>query len=442
MPFATLEIVAIMLLILANGVFAMSETAFVSARKVRLQQRANEGDAKAAAALEFVNAPNRLLSTVQLGITLIGILAGAFGGATVAEALATSLNTIPWLVPYSHALAFAFVVACITYLSLVIGELVPKRIALNNPERIAMFMVTPMRVLSRIASPFIHLLSLSTEAILRVIGLRPSSEPAITEEEINVLLEEGTQVGTFEAAEQEMIERIFRLGDRRVSALMTHRPDIVWLDADEPLQAIQQTIRERPFSRFPVCSGSLDNVLGMVHVKDLLLQCLAGQPLDLKATLQEPLYVLETATTLKVLEVFKKTGRQAALVIQEYGDIEGLITLNDILEAIVGDISSREDVDQPEAIQREDGSWLFDGMLPIEELKERLHIRVLPEEASHAYNTVAGFVLLNLGRVPKTGDHFVWERFRFEVLDMDGRRIDKVLVQPLPANDLAPTNQA
>src|SRR6266567_4649261 len=221
---------------------------------------------------------------------------------------------------------FTIVVVVITYLSLVVGELVPKRIALNNPERIAMSMVTPMRVLSAIASPFIHLLSISTEGILRLIGLRPSGEPPITEEEINVLIEEGTHIGTFEAAEQAMIERIFRLADRRVSAMMTHRPDIIWLDAEASPQDISQRIRESTYSRFPVCQGSLDNVLGMVHVKDLLLHCLAGQSLDLKAAIQEPLYVIESTSTLKVLELFKQTGQQAALVIQEYGDIEGLIT--------------------------------------------------------------------------------------------------------------------
>jgi putative hemolysin len=442
MPFATIELVIVILLIIANGVFAMSETAFVSARKVRLQQWANEGNVKAAAAVELVNSPNRLLSTVQLGITLIGILAGAFGGASLAEAVAVYISAISWLAPYSAAIALALVVLCITYLSLVVGELVPKRIALNNPERIAMFMVTSMRVLSTITSPFIYLLSLSTEGILRLIGLRPSTEPPITEEEINVLIEEGTQIGTFEAAEQDMIERIFRLGDRRVSILMTHRPDIVWLDTNDAPQEINQVIRKSTFSRFPVCEGSLDNVLGMVHVKDLFLQCMTGQLLDVKAVLQEPLYVLESTSTLKVLELFKQTGTQAALVIQEYGDIEGLITLNDILEAIVGDISSRDDLDHPQAVEREDGSWLLDGMLPIDELKDILHIRELPEEASGDYNTLAGFVLLNLGHVPKTGDHFEWDRFRFEVIDMDGRRIDKVLVQPKRANDTDSTNGA
>src|SRR6266566_4718777 len=424
------EIAIVLILIFANGVFAMAETAFVSSRKSRLQQRANAGDARARAALELANAPNQFLSTVQLGITLIGILAGAFGGATIADALAVYLRLLPWLAPYSGTVAFVLVVACITYFSLLIGELVPKRLALNNPERIAASVVRPMRVLSALAAPFVHLLSLSTDAVLRLIRLRPSGDPPITEEEINVLIEQGRQAGTFEAAEQNMVERIFRLADRRVSSVMTHRPDIVWLDPDNPLPVMGEAIRQSNYSRFPVCRGTLDNVLGMVHVSDLLLQVLDGQQLGLQAAAQKPLYVVESTSTLKVLELFKKTGTQAALVIQEYGDIEGLITLNDILEAIVGDISSREDIDHPQVVEREDGSWLLDGMLPIEELKDILHIRKLPEEASGDYNTVAGFVLLNLGHVPKVGEHFEWDRFRFEVMDMDGRRIDKVLVQP------------
>ncbi len=439
MSFAVTEIIIVILLIIANGLFAMSETAFVSARKVRLQQRANAGDAKAKAALELANAPNRLLSTVQLGITLISILSGAFGGATIAEAIAVYIRAIPWLAAYSNAIALALVVACITYLSLVIGELVPKRIALNNPERVAVSVVSLMRVLSSIATPFINLLSISTEGILRLMGIRPSNEPPITEEEINVLIEEGTQIGTFEAAEQDMIERIFRLGDRRVSSLMTHRPDVVWLDPADSLEEISQMIRESNFSRFPVCRESLDNVLGMVHVKDLLLQCMAGQPLDLLAVIQEPLYVIESTSTLKVLELFRKTGNEAALVVQEYGDIEGVITLNDILEAIVGDISS-DNEENAQAVQRDDGSWLLDGTLPIDDVKNILHIRSLPEEESGGYETLGGFIMLELRRVPSPGDHFEWDRFRFEVVVMDGRRIDKVLVKPIkPNNSQAPT---
>lgn len=442
MPSVTFELIVVILLIIINGVFAMTETAFVSSRKTRLQQWANEGDTKASAALEFVNEPNRLLSTVQLGITLIGILSGAFGGATIAGALAVFIRSIPWLASYSDAIALAVVVLIITYLSLVIGELVPKRLALNNPERIAMFMAGPMRVISAIGSIFIKVLSLSTEGVLRLIRVRPSGESVVTEEEINVLIEEGTQAGMFEAAEQEMIERIFRLGDRRVSALMTHRPDIVWLDLDDTPEDTSQTIRESAYSRFPVCHGRLDNVVGMVHVKDLLIQYIDGKPLDLKVALQEPLYVVESTSTLKVLEFFKHTGKQVALVIhQEYGDIQGLITLNDILEAIVGDLPSSDEPTEKSVVQREDGSWLLDGTLPIDEVMDILHVRTLPEEAGGNYESLGGFVMQQLGRIPAPADHFDWNRYRFEVMDMDGRRVDKVLVTTKPAGPLTNSSQ-
>jgi len=432
------EIAIVLILIFANGVFAMAETAFVSSRKSRLQQRANAGDARARAALELANAPNQFLSTVQLGITLIGILAGAFGGATIADALVVYLRLLPWLAPYSGTVAFVLVVACITYFSLLIGELVPKRLALNNPERIAASVVRPMRVLSALAAPFVHLLSLSTDAVLRLIRLRPSGDPPITEEEINVLIEQGRQAGTFEAAEQNMVERIFRLADRRVSSVMTHRPDIVWLDPDNPLPVMGEAIRQSNYSRFPVCRGILDNVLGMVHVRDLLLQVLDGQQLDLQAAAQKPLYVVESTSTLRVLELFKKTGTQAALVIQEYGDIQGLVTLTDILEAMVGEIAPEDEAEDLETVQHEDGSWLLDGMVPLEEVKAVLHLRALPEEGKGNYETVNGFVMYELGRIPMTGDHFEWDHYRFEVTQMDGRRVGQVRVTRQPTSTLLP----
>jgi magnesium and cobalt exporter, CNNM family len=431
------EIVIILVLILANGVFAMAETAFVSSRKSRLQQRANAGDSRARAALELANAPNQFLSTVQLGITLIGILAGAFGGATIADALAVYLRTLPWLAPYSQTVAFALVVACITYLSLVIGELVPKRLALNNPERIAASLVGPMRVLSALAAPFVHMLSLSTDAVLRLLRLRPPAEPPITEEEINVLIEEGRQAGTFEAAEQHMVEHIFHLADRRVSSVMTHRPDIVWVDPDDPVVEMRETIRQSGYSRFPVCRGTLDNVLGVVHVSDLLLQVLDGQQLDVRAAAQEPLYVVESTNSLKVLELFKQTGTQAALVVQEYGEIQGFVTLTDILEVIVGEFASEDEVERLETVQREDGSWLLDGMVPLEEMKAILHLRTFPEEDRGDFETVSGLVMYQLGRIPSAGDHFEWGRYRFEVTEMDGRRVGQVLVTRRPTSTLS-----
>ncbi len=425
----TFNILFIILLIIANGVFSMSEIAVVSARKARLQQWVNEGNAKARAALELANSPNRLLSTVQIGITLIGIVAGVLGGATIAEELSARLISIPLLAPYSEAIALGIVVLGITYLTLVIGELVPKRLALHNAERIACTVAAPMRVLSQIASPAVHLLSISTDAVLRILGIRPVAEPPVTEEEINILIEQGMKVGTFEKAERDMVEHVFRLGDLRVGALMTTRTEIVWLDIDDLPEEIRRKIADSGHSRFPVGQGSLDNILGIVQVKDMLGRNMAGKPADLKASLRRPLFVPESTHALKVLELFKQSGIHISLVVDEYGSVQGLVTLNDILEEIVGDIPSVEELEQPLAVQREDGSWLLDGMLSIDEFKEIFHIRKVPGEGS--YQTLAGLILMQMGRIPSVGNHFEWGGLRFEVVDMDGNRVDKVLVMPV-----------
>jgi putative hemolysin len=422
------EVLFIFLLMIANGIFAMSEIAVIAARKVRLEQWANEGDVRAGVALELANAPNRFLSTIQVGITLVSTLAGAFGGATIADQLALRLDTFARIAPYSHAVSLALVVLGITYFSLIIGELVPKRLALNNPERIASALGTPMRSLSRIASPVVHLLGLSTDLVLRMLGVRPSAEPPVTEEEIRVLIEQGTQAGMFEEAEQDMVERVFRLGDRRVSALMTPRTKIVWLDFDDSPEELSAQITESIYSRFPVYQGSRDNVLGIIHVKDLLPRCLTCQPLDLKAVLQHPLFVPESMRALKVLEMFKQSGTPIALVIDEYGHIQGMVTLNDVLEAIVGDIPTVDELTEPQAVQREDGSWLLDGMLPVDELKAIFDVPRLPGEETEEFQTLGGFVMLYLERIPMAGEHFEWGGLRFEILDMDGNRVDKVLV--------------
>jgi putative hemolysin len=430
MPSVVFEASVVILLIIINGIFAMSEIAVVSARKTRLQQWAEEGNPKARAALELANNPNRFLSTIQIGITLIGILAGAFGGATIARELAVMLDTIPWLAPYSHPLSLVLVVLVITYLSLVVGELVPKRLALNNPERLALAVAGPMQLLSRLAYPAVHLLGLSTERILRTLGVQPSTEPPVTEEDIRALIEQGTQAGMFEAAEQEMVERVFRLGDRRVSAVMTPRTEIVWLDIEASAAEIRQTITTSVHSRFLVADGSLDDILGVVHAKDLLAHILGGQTLDLSATLQQPLYVPESMRALKALELFKQSATHIALVINEYGGIQGLVTPSDILEAIVGDLPEAGEVLDPLAVQREDGSWLLDGMLPVDEFKDLFDLGELPGEDQGIYQTLAGFVILQLGRIPAVADHFQWDRLRIEVVDMDGNRVDKVLVTP------------
>ncbi|MEA5602591.1 hemolysin family protein [Nostoc sp. UHCC 0252] len=426
----TFEILIILVLIIANGVFSMSEMAIVSARKVRLQQLANQGDPKARAALKLAESPNHFLSTVQVGISLIGILTGAFGGATIASRLAIYVKLVPFLARYSEPISFGVVVLIITYLSLIVGELVPKRLALNNPERIASIVAIPMQALAAIASPVVFLLSASTDLILRLLGITASTEPQVTEEEIKILIEQGTEAGTFEEAEQDMVERVFRLGDRPVSYLMTPRPDIVWLDLDDTAEENRQKMVDSAYSRYPVCQSGLDNVLGVIPVTDLLARSFRGEPLDLTVGLRQPVFVPESTRGLKVLELFKQTITHMALVVDEYGVIQGLVTLNDIMSEIVGDVPSTDGQDQPQAVQREDGSWLLDGMLPVEEFLELFGMEEWESEERGSYQTLGGFVITHLGRIPAAADHFEWQSMRIEVMDMDGNRVDKVLVVP------------
>ncbi len=430
----TIEILIILLLPIANAVFVMSEMAVVSARKVRLQQMANQGDTRARAALELANAPNQFLAIVQVGITLIIIVSGAFGEGVISKRLTPVLSLVPLLAPYSEAIASGTAILSVTYLTLVVGELVPKRLALNNPEQIAAAVALPMQMFARIASPIVYLLSASTDTLVRLIGIRPSTAPQVTEEEIKVLIEQGTEAGTFEEAEQDMVERVFRLGDRPVSALMTPRPDIVWLDLEDSALENRQKMMDSGHSRFPVCQGGLDNVLGVMHVTDLLARSLSGQPLDLTVSLRQPVFVPESTRGLKILELFKQTGTHIALVVDEYGVIQGLVTLNDILVEIVGDVPSDDEPEDPQAVQREDGSWLLDGMLPVDEFFELFEIKNLPPEQRGSYQTLGGFIITNLGRIPAATDHFEWEGMHFEVLDMDGNRVDKVLVIPVPTD--------
>jgi putative hemolysin len=428
----TFEIFIVVLLVLANGLFAMSEMSIVSARKVRLQEMAERGNRKAMLALDLANSPNRFLSTVQVGITLIGILAGAFGGATIAQSLELYLARIPFLAPYSEAIAFGLVVLCITYLSLIIGELVPKRLALNNPEKIAIWVAGPMRLMSAIAYPVVHLLSVSTETALKLMGAKlTSDEPLVTEEEIKVLVRQGAEAGMFEVAEQDMVERVFRLGDQHVGALMTPRPEIVWLDLNDAVDINRRKMIESRHTRFPVCQNDLDNVLGIVSVTDVLAQSLSGQPIDLPDLLRQPLFIPESTHALRVLELFKKSGTHTAFVVDEYGVTQGIVTLNDVMEVIIGDIPFADQPQELSVIQREDGSWLVDGMLTIDKFKELFNIEELPGERRGNYQTLGGFVITQLGRIPVSADHFTWEKFRFEVVDMDGNRVDKILVMPL-----------
>ena len=426
------EIVIILVLILLNGLLAMAEFAIVSAKKTRLQQRAQEGDKKAAAALELANEPTHFLSTIQIGITLVGILAGAFGGATLAEELATYLKEFPLLAPYSDILAITLVVLVITYLTLIFGELVPKHLALNNAENIASSVAKPMRFLSVIASPLVFILSRSTEAVLWIMRVRETKEPPVTEEEIKIMLEEGTEAGVFEKAEMSMVEGVFDLGDRRVESLMTHRSDVIALDLNDPADENLRKMTRSDRSNFPVFAGDLDNIVGMVSVKDVLARMVDGCTPDIKASVTKPLFTPQTLPILKLLESFKATGVHIALVTDEYGSIQGVITLHDILEAIVGNVRTLgEPVDTP-VVEREDGSWLINGDTPVEDIKKILSVDSFPEEEQGHYRTIAGLILFILERIPKTGDHLEVGGLRYEVVDMDGNRIDKVLVTRVP----------
>jgi putative hemolysin len=430
-----IEIVVLAVLILANGFFAMSEIAVVSARKTRLQQQAQEGDQRAQAALELARAPNQFLATIQIGITLVGILAGAFGGATIAEELETALNQVPFLARYSEAIGVGIVVITITYFSLVVGELVPKRLGLSRAEQVAASIAPFMRGLSRLASPFVRVLNFSSDLAVRVLGVRPQPEEPVSEEEIKLLLRYGTRAGAFEPAEQEMVERVFRLDDVTISGLMTPRPDIVWLDLDDPAEEVRQIVMAGSHSRYLVGRGDLDNPLGLAYTKDLLANILEGQVLDLEGTVHPALFLPERISVLEAVERLKEAYADAALVINEYGGFEGLLTLTDVLQAIVGDIPEPGELIEPEAVRRADGSWLLDGALPAAEVKELLALGSLPRGYESYYQTLGGLVMLCLGRVPQAGESFDWIGWRFEVVDMDGHRVDKVLAVPPPEGE-------
>jgi putative hemolysin len=440
MSSVVLQIAIIVLLILLNGLFAMAETALVSSRKARLRQRAEEGNKGARTALELADSPNRFLSTVQIGISLIGVLAGAFGGATIAEPLAGALRVVPVLAPYAGPIAFGIVVVGITYLSLILGELVPKRLALNGAEVVASRVAGPMRLLSIITSPVVWFLSFSTETVLRLLRVRHPAESPVTEQEVEILMEEGARAGVFEDEERDLVRSALQLDDRPVRELMTPRPKVVWLDADDPPEEIRRLVAESRNSYFPVARGDLDDLLGIASVKDAWTRQASGQSADLLGSLRPSPFVAEGAPATDALEAFKRSGLPLALVIDERGHIEGLITLTDVLEALVGDVPDEDEPTEEAIVQREDGSWLVDGLLAAEELKERLGLKELPREEEAEYQTVGGMVMDTLGRVPAEGDRFAWEGYSFEVLDMDGRRVDKVLASPSTSEDSPSTH--
>ncbi len=426
------EVLIVLLLLVANGVFAMSEIAVVSSRKSRLQQRADEGDHAAGRALQLAEHPERFLATVQVGITLVGTLAGAFGGAAIAEPLAAYLAQYPAVAEYAKPVSLGIVVLGITYLSLIVGELVPKQIGLNHPERIAALVAGPMDVVSRVARPLVWLLTTSTRLVLRLLRIRKPEESPVTEAEIAVLLEQGTQAGVFEEEEQDLVERVFWLGDQRVVSLMTPRHRIVWLDVEASVQEHRAAMVEHRFSRYLVCQGALDQVLGMVEVKDLWAAELSGQRVDdLRPLLRQPLFIPESTRALHVLERFRETRVHLALVVNEYGGTEGIVTLNDVLEEISGEMGRGHAIMPTPIVRRDDGSLLVDGAVSMEEFREILDLENRRHEPRE-YRTVGGFVFTTLGHVPRPGEHFDANGYRVEVVDMDGNRIDKVLVAPIP----------
>jgi putative hemolysin len=427
-----LQISLILLLVLANGLFAMAEMAVVSARKARLRQRSEEGSRGASVALELASNPHDFLSTVQVGITLIGTLAGAFGGATIAEEVDVYLQQFPQIAAHSETISITVVVLIISYLSLILGELVPKNLALSNAEGIASALAPPMRWLSKAGSPAVRFLTFSTKVVMKILPVKPSAEAPVTEEEIKVLVAQGAAHGTFEEAEREMVEGVFRLGDRRVVELMQPRRQVAWLDIQDDWEANREKVKRSAHSRFPVVEGDLDRALGIVHIKDLFSVVDSGGLPDLRAIARKPIVVPESTPALDLLERFHRSGEQMALIVDEHGGTQGIATLTDLMNAVVGDLRESGEEARPRIVKREDGSWLVDGSLPISDFVEELQVREIPGE-DEGFATVGGLVLAHLHRIPSPGDHFNAGGWRFEVVDMDRNRIDKVLVTKLPA---------
>lgn len=426
-----MEILVLVALILLNGVFAMSEIALVTARRARLARLAEGGDGSAAVAIKLGEDPTCFLSTIQIGITSIGILSGIVGEAALAGPLADWLWMLGMARRPSEICATMLVVALITYVSIVVGELVPKRVGQINPEGIARLVARPMSLLAIAARPFVWLLSSSTAALLRLIGQRDTREPSMTEEEIHAMLDEGSEAGIIEKSEREMVRNVFRLDDRQIASLMVPRSDMVWLDLNRPMEENLALVAESNHSRFPVCRGGPDEVVGVVGAKQLFNQIMRGAPVDLTQDLQPPIYVPELLTGMELLDQFRASGTHMVFVIDEYGEIQGLITLHDLIEAVTGEFVP-DNIEEARAVWRENGSWLLDGLIPIVELKDRLGFKTVPEEDKGHYHTLSGMMMWLLGRLPYTGDIATWEGWRLEVVDLDGKRIDKVLASRLP----------
>lgn len=429
----SIEILIIFVLLVANGVFAMAEIAIVSARKNRLRQLAQHGNRKARVALELAESPNRFLATVQIGITLVGIFTGAFGGAAITEEVTPFVSRIRVLAPYAEQISFGIVVVIITYFTLILGELVPKRFGLGNPETIAMAVARPMTLMSNIARPVVEFLSFSTDTLLRLLGFKAVKEPAVTEDEVRGLMQEGLRAGAFNRVESQIVNSALELDQLPVHDIMTPRPKVIGLNVDDPHELIWHKIVVSKHSHFPVYAGSRDRVLGTVSVKAIYANLAANVPVRLQDLVVPPLVVPETQTVLQLVETFKQTGKHIAVVTDEFGNIVGLVTLNDVVEAIVGEFPSIDERARPSAKRREDGSWLIDALIEIAVLERELPGFRLSEQENNEFRTLAGYVLKVLGHVPKEGETFEAQGYLFEVLDMDGHRVDKILVIPAPA---------
>lgn len=428
-----MDIVLLLLLILLNGILAMSEIAVVSSRKARLQKLADDESPGAQSALALSNEPSTFLSTIQVGITTVGILSGAIGETALADPLTVWLGNFALIEPYARGIALTVVVVGLTYFSVVIGELVPKQLGLLAPEKTASLIAPPMNMLSRLAGPLVWLLAASSSFLLRLMGAVRKEEPPVTDEEIKVLMEQGSEAGVFHESEQAIVSNVLRLDEQRIGAIMTHRTEIYVLDLDEPEAEIRNRIAESPYTRLVVCRDGLDHIVGILRTADILKDALVGKPLEIEHSLRPPLYVPEGVSTTHLLENFRKSRQQLALIVDEYGELQGLVTLTDVLISIVGELPSSDIPEEQDIIVREDGSLLIDGSVTIERLKSVLGIggEHLPGEEENAFNTLGGFVMYVLGRIPAATDHFEAAGCRFEVMDMDKNRVDKVLVARL-----------
>ena len=422
-----MEILIILFLILLNGVFSMSEIALISSRKNRLETAAKKGNKGAKTALDLVNAPNKLLSTVQIGITLISILTGIYSGDKITHDVQTYVAGFASLKPYSDSIAVGIVVVTLTYFSLVLGELLPKRIGLNHPENIAKAVAVPMKIVSQITAPFIWLLTISTDGLLKLLNIKPTADGKVTEEEIKAIIKEGTEGGEVQEIEQDIVERVFHIGDRKINSLMTHRQSIVYLSLEDTVEELKSKVLEELHSVYPVCKDNMDDVEGVVLLKDLFVNFEKGK-FNLKSITKTPVYLIEHTSAYKALENFKKSKVHYAFVTDEYGVFQGIITLNDILEALVGDASDFDE-DEYQIITREDGTWLVDGLYSLHDFLTYFDMDDLTTD--YEVTTLSGLIMTEMGKIPTTGEKLFWNKLELEIIDMDGVKIDKVLVKAI-----------